>query len=623
MNIVFKTLRMHNFLSFGDAEITLDDNGFVFVQGINENPEDNASSNGCGKSSLWEAISWVLTGDTIRGTKDVVNIHGEDGTYVALSVIIDGKTFDLLRSKEHKEYKTNLLIYIDGKDSSGKGIRDSEKLLAQYIPDLTSSLLGSVIILGQGLPQKFSNNTPSGRKEVLEKLSKSDFMIEDLKSRISARKTYLATEIRKCEDELLSLQSTKKVYETQLEKAKSDLQSMESIDKYDTALAELTTKIDTYTALIDPIQPEIDKLLNEQSEINGQYSELVTSQNNDLAAIDSKYATETKSLTESKTQLTAEGYALKKETESLESIKDVCPTCGQKLPNISKPDTTEKRAKMQELATSVREIMDKITAIEEKIKAEKTTVALNYKVKQNQLGEQINQKKIRITELNSKLREYTNGKSSISDRINAIQSAKNQYATKKQGYEDTISDLTEKISKISDKMLYNNTRDNLAEHSKIVDKFETIIKRDFRGYLLGNVINYIDSKAKEYSQYIFNTDKISFSLDGNNIDIVYDGKEYSSLSGGERQKIDIIVQFSIRDMLCKFLNFTSNILVLDEITDNLDAVGCQKVIDLITSKISDISSVYIISHHSDLAIPYDRELTVVKSMNGISEIRGK
>ena len=40
----------------------------------------------------------------------------------------------------------------------------------------------------------------------------------------------------------------------------------------------------------------------------------------------------------------------------------------------------------------------------------------------------------------------------------------------------------------------------------------------------------------------------------------YDGKLYESLSGGEKQKIDIIVQFAIRDMLSQFSSFSSNIL---------------------------------------------------------------
>ena len=177
------------------------------------------------------------------------------------------------------------------------------------------------------------------------------------------------------------------------------------------------------------------------------------------------------------------------------------------------------------------------------------------------------------------------------------------------------------IKEIQEKLLYNNTKEVLTEHSKIIDKFDTIIKRDFRGYLLSNVISFIDAKAKEYSQYIFETDKISFVLDGNNINISYDGKEYDNLSGGERQKVDIIIQLSIRDMLCKYLNFSSNILVLDEIVDFLDATGCDKIMNLINTRLNDINSIYFISHHTDLGFSYDSVLTVVKDVNGISSIK--
>ena len=112
MNVVFNKIMLHNFLSFGDAEIELNNRGYVFVQGVNENPNDNSLSNGAGKSSIWDAISYALTGVTIRGTKDVVNIHTDDGAFVALDMDVDGKNFKILRSKNHSKYKTNLLIYI-------------------------------------------------------------------------------------------------------------------------------------------------------------------------------------------------------------------------------------------------------------------------------------------------------------------------------------------------------------------------------------------------------------------------------------------------------------------------------------------------------------------------------
>ena len=56
MHINFRKLTLHNFLSFGDAILEFNDDGFIKVSGINENPDDLAASNGSGKSSLNEAL---------------------------------------------------------------------------------------------------------------------------------------------------------------------------------------------------------------------------------------------------------------------------------------------------------------------------------------------------------------------------------------------------------------------------------------------------------------------------------------------------------------------------------------------------------------------------------------
>ena len=122
MHVDFKHIIIHNFMSFGHVELSFNDDGFIRVTGVNENPSDNAGSNGSGKSSLWEALVWAITGDTIRGTKQIVNIYGEDGCFVDLDFCIDNKQYKLIRSKDHKVYKTNLQIFIDGQDVSGKGI---------------------------------------------------------------------------------------------------------------------------------------------------------------------------------------------------------------------------------------------------------------------------------------------------------------------------------------------------------------------------------------------------------------------------------------------------------------------------------------------------------------------
>ena len=75
MDIKFKKLHIKNFMSIGEADIDLSDRAFTLIEGVNNNENDNARSNGSGKSSIFEALVWTLTGTTMRGNKDVVNFN--------------------------------------------------------------------------------------------------------------------------------------------------------------------------------------------------------------------------------------------------------------------------------------------------------------------------------------------------------------------------------------------------------------------------------------------------------------------------------------------------------------------------------------------------------------------
>ena len=73
--------------------------------------------------------------------------------------------------------------------------------------------------------------------------------------------------------------------------------------------------------------------------------------------------------------------------------------------------------------------------------------------------------------------------------------------------------------------------------------------------------------------------------------------------------------------MSEYLQFSSNILILDEIFDNLDGIGCNNVINLISRKLNDVESLFIISHHaSELEISYDCEMVIEKDSNGISRV---
>ena len=277
MKIKFQNVKIENFLSIGNAEIDLEDRGYCLITGINNNPKDSAKSNGSGKSSLIEAICWALTGETIRGVKDVVNMFTTGGTSVELNFSIDSNEYKIIRYRDHSKYKTDLKIYINNEDKSGKGIRDSQKLLESYLPDLTPSLIGSVILLGQGLPQRFTNNTPSGRKEVLEKLSKSDFMIEDLKRRLSERKSFLNSELRKVEDAILSNDTLVKSLNQQIKQCEERLSQLEDPSIYEDLIQRAKEKISFIDSKVEELRDQLKQYRLKLDNAQEERSQLLTS----------------------------------------------------------------------------------------------------------------------------------------------------------------------------------------------------------------------------------------------------------------------------------------------------------------------------------------------------------
>lgn len=644
MNVNFNKIIIKNFLSIGYAELDFNDLGYVLVQGRNLNIYDNATSNGSGKSSIFESISWVLTGETIRGVKsNISNIKSNSGAYVEIDFTLNEKPIKIIRTKDDENLGTTLKLYINGEDKSGKGIRDTTKILSEYLPDLTSSLIGSVIILGQNLQQRFSNNTPSGRKEVLENLTKSDFMIQDLKDRISNRKQLLSDKLDELKLSLADVQNKKTFYLSQLEEIEDRLNNSgnkESIEKDIERLSEELNDKQNYLCLIDESilkeQSSIQQLrenylraFEEKSKIEKEY---LDEKSRITSSIDSNYANLLKEVQDDINSLTVKYTTVCSEISRIFSITDVCPTCGQKLVGVEKPDPSElikKKEKVDKKLTVKKELYD------EYLKNKEMELSLAIDSLTNRYGDKIKNIELDIDKIvddgkhhKSILDSKEIERVSVTNKINSMSFDLSLLKNDLQNFEEKINHLmkskesiADDIVKFDDEILYiNSRRENLKDRLDIVNKFGTAVSRDFRGFLLKNLIDYIDKTAKEYSECVFDTDKISFSLNGNNIDISYCNKSYENLSSGERQKVDIIIQFSIRDMLCKCLGFSCNILVLDEIFDGLDSIGCQKVIELISTKISDIQSIFVVTHRADLSIPYDKIILVEKDNRGISTV---
>ena len=619
MKLTFLKVKLHNFLSYIDAEFDLKDKGYCLVSGVNNFAKNCALSNGAGKSTWVSAICYALTGETIQGvSKDLLNHYAEDDTCsVQLDFIVNNDYYTIIRY--HKP-KSDLKIFINNEDKSGKGIRDSEVILGNLLPDLNKDLLAAVILLGQGLPNKLTARTPSGRKELLEKLSKSDFMIEDIKARILKRQEELSTELRKIEDESLvnnvNLQSTIKLLDQATVDRDSRINinydediklSKDNITKLEKSIEENINQQKQIDNIIESISNKIIKLADEKQEcLKEEYS---------------KYSSNYNELTEAKSIINSQIVVLNNEIKRVSEIKDVCPTCGRPFENIQKPDLTETYNKLDKCNADLVELNKQILDCSNKHNTYLVEINTKYNpaVFQTELTSYKTNKNLLLTaqtSLNLALNEELK-------RLATLESNKKDQETFISNINNKINTYTNEINKLSEKIKNNEaTKLSITEHISVVKKLDTFAKRDFRGYLLKNVISYINKCAKDYCEIITGTREIEVYLDGNALDISYCGVILEGLSGGERTKVDLILQLALRNMLQTYLNFSSNIIVLDEVTDFLDKQGCTKVMNLIEKELNDLESVFIISHHVDeLNITYDSELKIVKNQYGISEVK--
>ena len=615
-NIKFKYIKLHHFMSYDDTEFSLDRSGYIFISGVNNNDIDNAKSNGAGKSTLFSALCWCLTGETPSGNKKVENIYLGGETSVEVGFDINNDEYILKRTKN----PSNLFITINNENKSGKGIRDTEKLLAEYLPDITSSLINSVIILGQGLPKRFTNNTPSGRKEILEQLSNSDFMISDIKERLKRRVDKLEEDKLSCNNSIIKNRTKVSILENEIKKDTEKLEAIDvanlelQLDRINSDKVRIQHDLDSFTAAKEEVEAQKNTNLARLEQFSIEYTEefnkLDLVKQDDLDDLVSEIAS-----------LKATLSMKKNEIAKLESITDVCPTCGQKIPGVTKLDTSELKEECDVINHNISDCSQKL----EEFKRHNSELIDNLDNKHDEKRKALNEI---ISTLESDANNYSNILSSKTVEYQTLSNECVRIEVEINNINSTIKDLEDNIARNKvDLAMLNGaiTTDSIIiididTRLDILNKINSLIKRDFRGYLLSNIIEFISTKCKLYSKEVFGSDNFAFELDGNNIVISYDNKEYESLSGGEKQKADVIIQLAIRDMLCNYLNFSSNILVLDEITDSLDVVGSQNVLNLISKELADVEAIYIISHHTDFAIPWDEEITIAKDNNKISRI---
>lgn len=158
-------LIMHNFTSYRDETVQFDGVSCAALTG----------ENGSGKSSLLDAITWILFGLGTRG-KDLDNYvtRGESECLVELHFRLNGNLYRVVRGRSRQRSKSTLEFFVqDGPDwrpLSAKAITDTQLIIEQTLRMDYRTFTASSLIL-QGQADSFTANlTDAERKEVLARI---------------------------------------------------------------------------------------------------------------------------------------------------------------------------------------------------------------------------------------------------------------------------------------------------------------------------------------------------------------------------------------------------------------------------------------------------------------------
>ena len=565
MYIKFKNIKIENFQALKTANIELDSQGTVQIKGVNLY-ENNADSNGSGKSSCFEALVWAIYGKTSVGITDVVNkFNGKNDCSVTLEFEIDNNAYKIVRTNKTVDFICNDNVI------TNKNKTDTNKSILSVIP-FDMDVFLSTIYLSQGFNARLSTLTPSGRKERIETLTGISNRIDEFKEKVSNIKSKLNGYISVLENKISynrgvreTLQNSLDTQQAKLNDLSTKITDIDVINKYKSDLSEVTEKLDKQQAEIQNFEKYLYDYKLSKSSAQSKVTNI-------------------KSTIEQNLQMLSK----------LEVHK--CPTCDaildeEKTQNLK--STYENT--IIDSKTVLKEELDNIDVLDKKIAYVEGEI--------QKIKESVNALKLDKQTISDKLSNCV-----VIDSTNDILQDISNYKTK-------IYDLDTEIGKDEQKL--NNLKDDVMVASQMLQ----LITKQFRTYMLENIISFINNKLKEYSSYMFSNpnDLIQINTDSNKLNISVGNTFYESLSGGEKRKVDLAITFVQRDLLLEIVGISTNIIVLDEVMDYMDSTATSRALDMISNIALSISSMFIISHN-DYEIPYDKTMVITKGLDRCSSI---
>lgn len=549
--IKFRNVRWKNFLSTGDKflEVQLDRSPSTLIVG----------QNGSGKSTLLDALSFGLFGRAHRDINklQMVNTINGKGTVVEVEFDIGPHSFKIVRGIKPNKFE----IWQNGNMINQASMaRDYQKFLEQNILKLNHKSFHQIVVLGSSSFIPFMQLPAYIRREVIEDLLDIQ-VFSKMNQILKERNGKLKEEINDTN------------YRLELLKEKVSLQR-----KYIRDITEINDgQIKEKRKEIDNLQSEIQSLQEECKEATDYIGKV----QDELDANLKKQHDKRQALLQYQAQFQQQIRSVVKDAKFYED-NDSCPTCSQDISEGVRSGKLEAaQAKAAELNKAMDDVSTESTSVEQDIE------------RLNAIAEEVRQRSSLVSSNNSsiarmqgQIRNIENDISSLNGKGGDLGKANSELA---QVIEERDNVSEQKLHLI-DERTYNDAAAEMLKDTgiktKIIKEYLPVMNKLVNNYL--QVLDFF----------------VSFHLDENFNEVIKsrhrDSFNYASFSEGEKQRIDLALLFTWRQ-IARMKNSTStNLLVLDETFDSsLDHDGVDNLMKILGT-LEDDSNVFVISHKGDL-----------------------